>query len=590
MARSFIRSASAASILILLLTAASPAITYENITADAGRGFGSTWNRYAWGMAEFNGKLYVGTWNASMDYAGIAGAIMSGGVNFQDLFQGDTDILDFTGLMKSTGAEIWRWNGCAWIRVYKSPPEEQGIRKMLVHGNVLYAASANYQTGCKVLRTENGLDWVTMVGGPMGNPDNTSIRTLLSHGDKLYVGTENSATGGELWAYDAVAQTWDLKQVFPEDTAVAEIAVCNGMMFVGTWDFGDSYRLYCDGGNTNWHDVTPSFPGSNDLHNLGVMLLLPFKEHLYLGTVNYVDGFTLLRSQTPESSSSWDVITTNGMGDPDNAYTWAGAIWQDKLCIGTFNHGIRGGVLAPLPVVLDGRAKLLMSEDGWNWQVAMADGFGSPFTYGIRTMLVSESGDLICGTASNLMLPDPFNNPALADIDPQVIRRVLTAHLGEFEPCPYLERCGVPPCGKRAWIGCEVYVVSPNADGDSDDGCPDGDDGCPDGNDGFPDGDDGCPDGNNGFPDGDDGCIDDTCPDGGNSNGGSGPDQQIAVVPLTGDINGDGVVDMRDLVAIAVSWGRIMGETGFDSRCDLISDGCINVLDLLLLVYNWTAD
>ena len=43
---------------------------------------------------------------------------------------------------------------------------------------------------------------------------------------------------------------------------------------------------------------------------------------------------------------------------------WAMAVWDETLYLGTFNDGLFSGLLAPLPVPLDGRAQLLASADG----------------------------------------------------------------------------------------------------------------------------------------------------------------------------------------------------------------------------------
>jgi unsaturated chondroitin disaccharide hydrolase len=56
----------------------------------------------------------------------------------------------------------------------------------------------------------------------------------------------------------------------------------------------------------------------------------------------------------------------------------------------------------------------------------------------------------------------------------------------------------------------------------------------------------------------------------------------------SGDINGDGYVDVFDLLILAASWGKTTGDPAFDSRCDLNSDGRVSVIDLLILADNWS--
>ena len=47
------------------------------------------------------------------------------------------------------------------------------------------------------------------------------------------------------------------------------------------------------------------------------------------------------------------------------------------------------------------------------------------------------------------------------------------------------------------------------------------------------------------------------------------------------DINGDGYVNVSDLLAVIDQWGLI------DSPADVTSDGVVNVSDLLLIISNW---
>jgi sugar lactone lactonase YvrE len=56
---------------------------------------------------------------------------------------------------------------------------------------------------------------------------------------------------------------------------------------------------------------------------------------------------------------------------------------------------------------------------------------------------------------------------------------------------------------------------------------------------------------------------------------------------LAGDIDGDGHVDVADLLMLVNSWGKAAGQTGFDARCDLDGDGRVGILDLLAVVNHW---
>jgi hypothetical protein len=64
-------------------------------------------------------------------------------------------------------------------------------------------------------------------------------------------------------------------------------------------------------------------------------------------------------------------------------------------------------------------------------------------------------------------------------------------------------------------------------------------------------------------------------------------DDVRVAVPLTGDISGDGAVDVVDLLYFVDSFGLSQGDPGFDPRADFNSDQAVDVVDLLMLVENW---
>ena len=56
---------------------------------------------------------------------------------------------------------------------------------------------------------------------------------------------------------------------------------------------------------------------------------------------------------------------------------------------------------------------------------------------------------------------------------------------------------------------------------------------------------------------------------------------------VAGDVNGDGQVDVMDLLRMADSWAKNLGQRGYDPRCDLNADGAVDVVDLLILADAW---
>lgn len=55
---------------------------------------------------------------------------------------------------------------------------------------------------------------------------------------------------------------------------------------------------------------------------------------------------------------------------------------------------------------------------------------------------------------------------------------------------------------------------------------------------------------------------------------------QAYALAVTGDLNGDGKTDCADLGIVRGSFGKKAGQAGFDSRADLNKDGVVDVRDL----------
>ena len=70
-------------------------------------------------------------------------------------------------------------------------------------------------------------------------------------------------------------------------------------------------------------------------------------------------------------------------------------------------------------------------------------------------------------------------------------------------------------------------------------------------------------------------------------NVGTGPEREFTEAgrpPVSGDLDGDGVVNGADLGMMLADW-----EGGASSRADLNGDGRVDGLDLGVLLANWTA-
>ncbi len=62
---------------------------------------------------------------------------------------------------------------------------------------------------------------------------------------------------------------------------------------------------------------------------------------------------------------------------------------------------------------------------------------------------------------------------------------------------------------------------------------------------------------------------------------------RVVEVPVPGDVDGNGHVDVVDLLYLVAAFGSMTGDARYDTRCDFNQDGAIDVIDLLDMVYNF---
>ena len=71
------------------------------------------------------------------------------------------------------------------------------------------------------------------------------------------------------------------------------------------------------------------------------------------------------------------------------------------------------------------------------------------------------------------------------------------------------------------------------------------------------------------------------------NNGNTAASNAVFFTSHLGDINGDSVVDVRDLQRLAWAWGSERGDPNWNEDANLNCDGVIGVADLQLLAWNF---
>ncbi len=64
-------------------------------------------------------------------------------------------------------------------------------------------------------------------------------------------------------------------------------------------------------------------------------------------------------------------------------------------------------------------------------------------------------------------------------------------------------------------------------------------------------------------------------------------DAQVHVQTLIGDLNGDCVVDITDIMMVASHWGAQAGQPGWDPAMDLDGNGVIDIADIMIVASHW---
>jgi hypothetical protein len=351
--RKVVTSLIMSSLLILLLSRCAGAESWEQVVT---RGFGEPSNDYAWSMAVFKGKIYIGT------------------LNF------------------SKGGEIWRSsNGDPdnWQRVYNSLSSlfsNIGVRNLYVDGDdAMYACTAN-GNGAEILRTTNGQRWVPVEN--LGTRDNAAFRCMIRFGDYLYAGSGSNeaqiyrSKNGFNWKLvntnPSLTSTKVLDPItgseVTNNTMIGELEVFNDQLYAFTWTREVRYRdlvehmlgltidvpdrhdpspgafeIWRTQDGVNWEKVAAQ--GDPYGNGMGFCLLDPdagmdndaiistavFKGQLYAGTLNAHADTAIWR--TSDGTQWTKVLDFFDLGEKANYYVWRMISFQDKLFIGTMNVG-----------------------------------------------------------------------------------------------------------------------------------------------------------------------------------------------------------------------------------------------------------
>ncbi len=268
-------------------------------------GFGDPANDFAWSMAWFKGKLYVGVSRNQLcqERATYEFYYPGTGQYITSPMPGVTCPADMYDM--DLGAEIWRYDPAtsAWTRVYQSPkdldnpkapgkklPRDSGFRGMGVLNDTLYvggittrewingtvttASPPNLLPGPRLLKSTDGTNFEPIeFNGTVQNNWNQygvfteypmGFRVVLPHQGRLFLTTSLSLTGdGPIVEFNPSTNTFT--QVSPPNLRPFELESFNNQLYAGTGDDKTGYGVWRSNavatGSSGYFSFTPILTG-----------------------------------------------------------------------------------------------------------------------------------------------------------------------------------------------------------------------------------------------------------------------------------------------------------------------------------------
>ena len=211
------------------------------------------------------------------------------------------------------------------------------ITTLTVVDDILYAGTANFNTGAEVWMTKNGENWTAASRNGLGNPDNTVIKSAVAYSEALFVGTENRSSGGEV--YRIKERQVQLKGSGglenPTNYSISAMTPYKGFIFVGTTS-ASGPELYRFTGETFTRILGIGDYQSFPLGHNGISAMTTYDRSMLMVTSNVLSGFGIF---TTDDGINIEQLGEDGFGNSRLAYGWTFAHADRYLFLGTFNTG-----------------------------------------------------------------------------------------------------------------------------------------------------------------------------------------------------------------------------------------------------------
>jgi hypothetical protein len=355
-------------------------------------GFGDPQNSYAFSMAWYRDRLFVGTVRNMLALVNAAPPKHPAGMKPWPVpVPGDVFDLDLR-------AQLWSYEpGGDWEQVFRAPlldgeeepaPREIGYRDMAVvpahdgGADELFVATASSNSrgpGALVLRysPESGVRLVAPAG--LGDQNVSTIRTLLEFRGSLFLAPTGSGRAWNASSAPAVFECTDPDRgqwepvsdpAFGDPTNEAVYTMCefDGKLYAGTINPTRGYQVWKTAADTKrpyqWEPVLVDGAGRGNL-NEAAMTMEVLDDALYVGSGISNGGFNRTHLIGPAAGEvirlypddTWDIVVGTprrtsdgrkwpvggmdaGFDNPMTGYIWSMAAHDGQLYVGTFDSTI----------------------------------------------------------------------------------------------------------------------------------------------------------------------------------------------------------------------------------------------------------
>lgn len=425
----------------------------SDFTLSGEQGFGDRHNSWPWAMQWWNDRLYVGTYRAyscvqQWELQRVTSPVIFPYPPTDPDIECTANPADLAMV-----AEIWRWTPEAdvWERVYRSPvdianpdqpgkmlPRAVGFRTVALHTDTqgveaMYFGAVTTRPMWdgdipppEILRSTDGERFTPVPQDPgtfLGDLPKASFRSFTPFRGKLF------ALHGSVQGAGAIVTSVDPKLgnnawtlVAPQELLAFELQVFNDALYIGTFEPGVGYRVLKTQaiGEPPYEflEVVPHGAYLTPQPSDFVLGMHVFNDHLFVGTGSFAvpsKPTELIRINTDDT---WELVVGTPRNSPQgwkfplsgieegfsNGFTdhmWRMQDYNGYLYVGTYDSSTEwrftAGAAAQISV-LNG-LDLYRTRHGWYFNPTTTDGFGDPFSYGVRNFAATPYG-LFVGAAN----------------------------------------------------------------------------------------------------------------------------------------------------------------------------------------------